>query len=404
MRAKVNGHRGPVASFAAVKRFTLREAQTTLGGSLVGGGATDSPVARWVFDSRLPFAADGACFLALGTGARRGVSFIPQLIERGVGMFCVSGTDFDTLPTATKAVATFWVVEDVLNSVQALARGARQHLVGPVLAITGSNGKTIVKEWAHSLLREAGLSTYRSPGSYNSQLGVALSLLHADVDAAIIEAGVSEAGDMASLAEMIQPKLGLLTNLGAAHDVGFADRRRKIREKLSLFANCDQLVYCADDPWVHGEVKAWAGEAAPQLRVLAWSSTDRRASSGNLRVRFGEKQVSFSRDAGPLTLPCPFADAASRQNLAHAVIAALLLLDDRKPQLAPAQIAEVLAKAIHALPHEEMRLQAYAGRDGMRIVDDSYSADLEGFAAAAEFYTQQALPLGPRVWFVGLRR
>ncbi len=398
-------------------RFTLHQAAAAAGGNIVRGsaagrGADGQLIQRWVFDSRLPFPVEGTCFLALGAGARKGASYVASLIERGVEMFCVSARDFEAFLPAVTDVATYWIVADVLSATQHLAQVARENYAGPVLGITGSNGKTIVKEWTYALLRELGQPVYRSPGSYNSQLGVALSVLHADRQAAILEVGVSQRGDMARLTPLAQPTIGLLTNLGAAHDAGFADRREKLREKLSLFASASALVYCADDAWLDGEVRAWLREFAPKLQPTPWrqlhpSGEPTYGDLDGIRVRFDRGEVLFSGlppsvlAKAELTLPCPFLDVASRQNLCHAVLGALLL----NAALGSASVREPvgpLAAAISLLPHEEMRLQAYAGRDGIRVIDDSYSADVEGFAAAAEFFTQQALLDGPRVWIVGL--
>ncbi len=387
------------------------------GGRVVGADAGAEPVRRWVFDSRLPFPTGGTCFLALPGGARRGTDFVPELLARGVGMFCVSAHDYDLLTKPTQAAAAYWIVEDVLAAAQSLAAATRSKLRHPVLAVTGSNGKTIVKEWTYALLRQLGAPAYRSPGSYNSQLGVALSLLHAERAPSIVEAGISAGGEMDALEAMIRPTVGILTNLGAAHDHGFDDRAHKLREKLSLFRRSRLLVYCADDPWLHRGVTEWREGLPSGPALLAWSTRDDVYPPPECRVRIARGTLEMQANGpgvlakavlaqavlakAPPSLPCVYADAASRQNLCHAVIGALSMLQQGAADIETETLRADLPRAIRDLPQEDMRLQAYAGRDGMRIIDDSYSADLEGFAAAAEFYSQHAAPGGPRVWIVG---
>ncbi len=378
------------------------------GGRIAGRDPGSTTIRHWAYDSRLPFAAEGACFLALGGGARAGVAYVPELVSRGVRLFCVSETDRETLPAEVLREVSCWVVSDVLSAVQTVAAFHRQTLPGAVLGITGSNGKTIVKEWTYALLRHLGRQAYRSPGSHNSQLGVALSLLHASGSPALIEAGISQVGEMSRLAQMIRPTVGLLTNLGAAHDAGFTSREEKLREKLCLFATSDTLIYSCDDPWLDQEVQAWADNLGSSPALLRWTSLPDRRRAEITFVHFAANELTLEPAQSsvlakaPLTLPCPFQDAASRQNLAHAIVCALHLRSLNLESSDQPPVRSVLAEAILSLPHGDMRLQAYAGRDGLRIVDDSYSADVEGFVAAAEFFTQQAMAVGERVWIVGL--
>ena len=400
-----------------MEEWTLHRAARAVGGGVRGGGG-HLPVTHWTYDSRLPAAAPGNCFLALRSGTRAGVDYVPELLDRGVRLFCVSVQDVGRLSPKHVARGTFWVVDDVLASIQALAAEHRRSLRGEVVAVTGSNGKTIVKEWLYALLTAVGLPAYRSPASHNSQLGVALSILH-DRDAAtrvrVFEAGISRAGEMAALRRMIRPTLGILTNIGAAHDAGFEDkvfRRDKVREKLSLFTGAEALVYdfdeLLDDPGpsplsaegllTGTELRGWRGEEAD----------DEPTSDLHTLLYVRDTVIVIPPRSRPteraLHFPCPFPDAASRQNLGHA-LAAALLIGRRAGALTDATVGEYrarLAEAIPTLSGLDMRLQVYAGPRGGRVVDDTYSADRDGLRAAAEFFSQQRLPGGPSRWILGM--
>ena len=413
MAAKVAGGRARPSSFAGVEAWTLHRAAGLVGGEVRGPGG-DVPVTRWTYDSRLPAAPEGNCFLALGSGRRSGVDYVPELMERGVGLFCVSVQDVGRLSPKHLARGTFWIVPDVLASVQALAAEHRKSLRGEVIAITGSNGKTIVKEWLYALLMAAGVPTYRSPASHNSQLGVALSVLH-DRDpnsrVHVFEAGVSRAGEMAALREMIRPTLGLLTNIGAAHDDGFRDRAQKVREKLSLFTGAKALVYDWDDLLGSPEEQLLRSpDLLAGATLLAWSGEeyDGEPASELTTLLFGGNELTVIPPQGEaprlsLTFPSPFADPASQQNLGHALVTALAVgrrLGITTSNGAFAYVA-ALRQAIPTLAGLDMRLQACAGRGGHRVIDDSYTADREGLRTAAEFFAQHRLPYADAVWVLG---
>ena len=393
--------------------WTLHRAAEAVGGE-VRGGSGDISVTHWTYDSRLPAAPDGNCFLCLPGARRSGVDYVPELLARGVRLFCVSAQDFGRLSPKHAARGTFWIVDEVLGSVQALAAKHRDGLRGEVVAITGSNGKTIVKEWLYRLLQAAGLPTYRSPASHNSQLGVALSVLH-DRDPAtrihVFEAGISRAGEMAALRGMIHPTLGILTNIGAAHDDGFDHRADKVREKLSLFTDAEGLIYDFDELLdTPGPSPLYTEGLLDGTTLYGWcgEEADDEPADGLHTLLYTHGLVIVIAPSGqatghPLQFPCPFPDAASRQNLGHALLAALLI-GRRAGVLTDATVGAFrarLAEAIPTLSGLDMRLQAYAGPRGGRVIDDTYSADRDGLRAAAEFFSQQRLPGGPTRWILG---
>ncbi|MBO5768290.1 MAG: alanine racemase, partial [Bacteroidales bacterium] len=223
----------------------------------------------------------------------------------------------------------------------------------PLLAIAGSNGKTIVKEWIWQLLRQEVQIT-RSPGSFNSQIGVPLSLLELDDETqlAIIEAGISRQGEMVKLARIIRPNIGLLTNIGSPHQENFASWQEKLQEKCRLFEACETIIYCADQVEVDAEMK----RLFPAERLLAWSS----------------------KDFSPALLAAfPFDDEASLQNIGHALAFCRYFM----PQLSEEALIEKLAR-IEPAP---MRLELKEGKNACVLINDTYNADVQALALALDF-------------------
>ena len=217
--------------------YTLQEiAQISFAKDLFQGCETQIPLQYIAFDTRTIIHGEQTLFVALKTPHRDGHDFVAQAIEKGVQNFLVQKDLF--FPNINYAL-----VENTLDALQIWAKTHREKFAYPVIGITGSNGKTTVKEWLTTLL-EGQFQIVKSPMSYNSQLGVALSLLQMrpNVDAAIIEAGISKVGEMAVLAEMIQPTLGILTHIGTAHSEGFVSEKQKLAEKLLLFTTAKKVI------------------------------------------------------------------------------------------------------------------------------------------------------------------
>ena len=217
-------------------------------------------------DSRQVFQPSKSLFVALKGAKANGVDFIPELIEKGVKSFVIPDS-FD--PEGLDA--SFIQVPNPHKALQTISTLLRSHFEKPVVGITGSNGKTIVKEWLGQLLQQ-GYSVVKSPKSYNSQVGVPLSILEIQAyhQVAVLEAGISKVGEMQALGEMIRPDLGIFTNIGTAHDSGFPDRRSKIHEKLQLFKDSKLLIYCSDQEIVREEIE----RNFPEDRLIAWSDKE----------------------------------------------------------------------------------------------------------------------------------
>ena len=224
-------------------------------------------------DSRMIFDPESSLFFALKTERNDGHRYIADLVHSGVRAFVVSSYSEEFLKYSN---CSFVVVPDTLKALQKLAAWNRSQFDIPVLGITGSNGKTIVKEWLFELLHKHAV--IRSPKSYNSQVGVPLSVwnLSADYEIAIFEAGISKPGEMQNLQEIIRPTIGILTNIGEAHQENFSSKQEKLEEKLKLFASCNTLIYCKDQSLVDSVIRS--GGLNPTTKLIAWSFNDPTAN------------------------------------------------------------------------------------------------------------------------------
>ncbi len=214
--------------------YSMRHIAEIVGGQLVGSDS-ERQISDLLIDSRQLIVAEKALFFAIVSARNDGHKYIMDLYEKGVRAFVVS-----RIPETSCPDASFIVVEDTLKALQALAAHHRNQFDIPVVGITGSNGKTIVKEWLFQML-SPDYNIVRSPKSYNSQVGVPLSVwqMNEDNNLAIFEAGISEPNEMESLRDIIAPTIGVFTNIGQAHDENFISRAQKVGEKLNLFTKAE---------------------------------------------------------------------------------------------------------------------------------------------------------------------
>ena len=250
--------------------YNLSQISRVLGAQLkcnhMASALTQPKVQLLLTDSRSLTYPDQTLFFAIVTSKGDGHKYIPQLYQQGVRAFVVSvGADEfrNTCPEAW-----FLIVPDTVAALQQLAAHHRRQFSLPVVGITGSNGKTIVKEWLYQLIHDTK-DVVRSPRSYNSQIGVPLSVwqLHEGADIALFEAGISQPGEMENLEKVIRPTVGILTNIGTAHDAGFESQQQKMIEKLTLFRGSDVIIYNADIPGINDAMEL-AGIGA---RSMAWT-------------------------------------------------------------------------------------------------------------------------------------
>lgn len=302
-------------------------------------------------DSRQLTSPGETLFFAIRGPHHDGHRYLPELYQRGVREFVVE----EDVDAARYPEAKIWRVENSVRAMQELAAAHRATFGVPVVGITGSNGKTIVKEWLAQLLAP-DFVICRSPKSYNSQIGVPLSVwqLNDTHTLGIFEAGVSVPGEMANLERVIQPTIGIFTNIGSAHDEGFESRRQKIREKLELFRNVRTLVYCADYEEITAELP---GYLRADCEVLAW-----------------KPDAVWNGLTKKLEI-----DAATTENLGHCIT---LLRYLGTPD---AEINRRLA----TLRPVTMRLELKEALNGCTLIDDSYNNDLVGLGMALNFLANQ---------------
>jgi len=314
-----------------------------------------------LYDSRLVNPQTGGCFFAFQSQRNDGHQYIPDLKEKGICKWVVSDPAWFSRLKNTPGQSVF-LTENPRRLLASMAALHRSEFHFPIIAITGSNGKTIVKEWLSQLV-EASFSVCKNPKSFNSQLGVPLSVwnLQSGHNLGIFEAGISESGEMQVLADVLRPDYGILTNLGAAHSDGFRSEEEKFREKLLLFKTAGKLVLSQKLLTQH---KALIEEVLPDIRLLVW---------------FWEKlpggQHRLHNDVHTADFHLPFRDEASLENLGNCISMALLL--GIKP--------EEISVSLSALNLPEMRLSLKAGMHGNMLIDDSYTNEPNGLEAALQF-------------------
>ena len=332
-------------------------------------------------DTRQISAANQSLFFCL-VARNDGHQFIENAYKKGIRNFVVS----KNISTENYADANFILVDDTLHALQQLAIYHRQQFNIPVIGITGSNGKTIVKEWLYQLL-SSEKNIVKSPKSYNSQIGVALSVLNmeSDNELAIFEAGISTINEMENLRNIIQPTIGILTNIGSAHDAGFSSKEEKLNEKLTLFSNCEVLISCFNDPYIYSAIGKMKHEK-PTLKSISWSISIDSAVVINFIERI-KSHTFFTIKSGygssfnfkPTKLKIPFTDEASIENCLHCVVTLLQL----------GYNLDVIQQKILLLRNLPMRLELKYGINNCTIIDDSYSADLHSLEIALDFLKQQ---------------
>lgn len=331
------------------------------------GIVPDMEIDNVAIDSRSMQNNGGTLFFALTGQNRDGHQFIPALIEKGVQNFVVN-----RIPDGSEGKANYFIVPDTLKALQDFAIYYRQLYNFPVIAITGSNGKTIVKEWLNYLL-SPDYNIIRSPKSYNSQVGVPLSVIGINEhhDLGIFEAGISTVGEMQKLEPIIRPDIGILTHIGAAHDEGFESRQQKIAEKLKLFAHAKTLIL-QNKPEVMDLVSGG-------VHTFTWGFDDDNAVVSISRKNIAQGTTLTFNYRGSFEVHIPFTDEASVEN---AISCAMLMLNlDYSP--------ETIATRMADLYPVELRLQVKNGINGCTLIDDTFSSDYQSLKIALDFLEQQ---------------
>lgn len=342
----------------------------------------DDPIRALLIDSRNLTQTEGVLFFAIRGERHDAHEFLGDIYAKGIRNFVVN-----ELPENAEmefAESNFLVVDDTLLALHQLTSHHRNQFTYPVIAITGSNGKTIVKEWLWQLLRD-DYRIVRSPKSYNSQVGVPLSVWQMETghNLAIFEAGISRMGEMAKLKAILKPQIAILTNIGSAHDENFTGREQKTNEKLLLLKNAETIIVCKDDASVFSKIQTELSTS----KIISWS----RKTKADLQISRITKEKSTKSDSLGETLikgtynhrfieiKIPFTDDASVENAIHCWAALLFLgLED-----------EVIASRMSLLVPVAMRLELKEGVNNCSVINDSYNSDLGSLSVALDFLNQQ---------------
>lgn len=360
------------------KGYTIAEAAKAAGGKLLAGAGEDKVIQHLLLDSRRVQYPDTSLFFALPGARQDGHQFIAELTARGVQNFVVTKADWaERYPRVN-----FIVVKDTIAALQKLAGYHRSKFQYPVIGITGSNGKTIIKEWLYQLLNE-DYKIVRSPKSYNSQIGVPLSLwqMSDQHDLAIIEAGISESGEMDKLARIIQPTIGIFANVGEAHNEGFLNLKHKAKEKLKLFTKVDRLIYCKDHADVNQAITEINGlKGADAIPVFTWSQhSDADVRVTSILQQNNHSYISAQYHGRDFDFEIPFADKASVENAMHCACTLLVMGQD----------FGMLRTRMRLLTRIAMRLEMRDAINNCSLINDSYNSDFESLRIAIDFLRQQ---------------
>lgn len=341
--------------------FTLAKIAKIVNGKLVGDGSLT--INKYYTDSRKIRNTDDALFVAIDTNKQDGHNYLKSVFKQGVSAALVT-REYD-LPISQI------VVDDSVKALQKLAASHRSLFSMPVVGITGSNGKTIVKEWVHHILSKS-LQVCKSPKSYNSQIGVPLSVLalRSNHEVAVFEAGISKPDEMDALQEIINPTIGIFTHLGDAHGVNFMSQEQKVLEKLELFKNCGSIIYNRDEDLLHKHIKSTKGETISFGRHDNADLQLVKQEGIWLELKFNKQKYKVKIVSG---------DRASINNTLCTICTCIGL---------NLGIEEVL-KQIPNLPNIDMRLQQVLGINGNQLILDYYNTDIDSLRIALDFVNQQ---------------
>lgn len=380
-------------------KYSIEKVTTLIGARRIG--EADAQIGWLLTDSRSLCFPEETLFFALRSARNDGHRYISDLYRRGVRNFVVESKGLqETQPKGLDGMAdaNFLVVPSPLAALQRLAERHRDEFDVPIVGITGSNGKTMVKEWLYQLLLPSQ-KIVRSPRSYNSQIGVPLSvwLLNEQTEVGIFEAGISQPGEMFALRDIIQPTIGVFTSLGAAHQENFRSMEEKCMEKLELMHDTQAMVYCSDNDTVSRCIRRmqYKGEK------IAWSQCDEQAALFVKSTNISHSSLltphsTFHIPPSTINLPqstkityiwqeeencfeIPFIDEASVENAITCAAVALYM------GLTPSQLAERMPR----LEPVAMRLEVKEGQRGCLLINDSYNSDINSLDIALDFMNRR---------------
>lgn len=362
---------------------TIKEISEVIGGDILSMPDPDANIKHLLLDSRKIHAPKESLFFAMPGNRLDGHHFLDDVYAAHCRNFIVSKeVDFRDFKRAN-----IIRVDSTLKALQKLAAWHRKQFNYPVIGITGSNGKTIVKEWLYQMLQST-FAIVRSPKSYNSQTGVPLSVwqMKSEHTLGIFEAGISEPDEMDKLESIIRPNIGIFTNIGEAHSEGFLNTLHKVREKLKLFVHSDVIIYCKDYPDINlavAQIKSQLSTAPNgnhKFNTFSWSS----GTEADLRILKSEKNtqstsIELEYQEETLRFKLPFTDRASMENAMHCIATLLYLKID----------VNLIQEKLGTLSKISMRLESKTGIHNTQIINDSYSNDINSLIIALDFLLQQ---------------
>jgi Alr-MurF fusion protein len=356
--------------------YTVQEIASALNGRFLIRCPEHDTVKDLLTDSRSLTLPATSLFFALAGKRNDGHRFLRELYEKGVRNFVVSSAPANLRLFKDSNIIE---VDNTLHALQKLAASHRNKFSMPVIGITGSNGKTIVKEWLFQLM-SGDKNIVRSPKSFNSQVGVPLSVwqIKEEHDLGIFEAGISEPDEMEKLQPVIRPDIGIFTNIGQAHEQNFISLSQKVGEKLKLFTKVNTLVYCSD--YFEIQDRIIKSEILRSISFFTWS----RAHKADLKITKTDKAVKQTTLYGlykntEISITIPFTDDASVENAIHCW--ALMLYMSYKPA--------VIAERMMQLSPVAMRLELKEGINNCSVINDSYNSDINSLSIALDFLNQQ---------------
>lgn len=328
--------------------------------------ATDRLITNLITDSRKTIVQEGSVFFAIKGDHHDGHQYIETLYNTGIRQFVIE-SEYHLVQFQE---ANFLKVKSSVDALQRIAAHNRKTFSIPIIGITGSNGKTIIKEWLYQLLSKE-FTIVKNPGSYNSQLGVPLSVwqLQPYHNLGIFEAGISKPREMERLEKIIRPTIGIFTNIGTAHNENFSDVKQKINEKLKLFQRVDSLIYCVDHKSLHQAIQQ------TKIPTLTWGFS----TQANIQISQVNESYSVSWKNISFALTLPFSDHASIENAFHCV-AVLLQLGIE---------VDSIQDRIFSLRSVPMRLELKEGINQCQVIDDTYNNDLGGLQISLDFLGHQ---------------
>ena len=363
--------------------YTVKRIASIVEGELINNSNNDFVVKDLLFDSRLLVSPENTLFFSLKSHRNDGNKYIKELYDKGVKAFVVEDTISISKIIENNKDAIFIKVDDTLKALQKTAAYHRDNYNIPIIGITGSNGKTIVKEWLYQIIGQT-MSATRSPKSYNSQIGVPLSVwqlndLH---DVAIFEAGISRPDEMQNLKEIIKPTIGIFTNIGQAHGKNFENINTKVEEKLKLFTDVETLIYCLEYKEIDDNIKklnvntfTWSRKDE-QADVLIYS-VDKNEEKTTIKAIFKNPKSKIQNPKSAISIP--FTDDASIEHAIHCWLASLILNINE----------EHIEEKMQTLSPVAMRMELKSGINNCEVIDDSYNSDFNALTIALDFMNQQ---------------